>query len=145
MIPWWSPALALLVALAVLVVPLVLLALQIRGNQHGSAMRSAPVGPAGSPVTGSGHPAPRGASWWLVAGMAAVGAAAVGLALAARRRPAGAAAGNRPIRLAERLAAETSAGAAALSGRGDPRGGDYRLLRRDGKQSRRCGVASPGS
>ena len=119
-IRWWSRALALLAALAVLVVPIVLLALEARGHQHGSASRSGAAGPAGSPVTGAGHAATGGSSWWLIAGMAAVGVAA-GLALFARHRRPGVAEGNRPALLAERLAAATSAGTAALSSHRDPR------------------------
>ena len=119
-IRWWSRALALLVAVAVLVVPIVLLALEARGHPHSPASPSAAVGPAGNPVTGAGHAATGGSSWWLIAGMAAV-AVAAGLALFARHRRPGAAEGNRPAPLAERLAEATSAGTAALSSLGDPR------------------------
>lgn len=122
MTPWWSRALALLVTLAVVTVPLVLLALGFRGHPHGSAFRPAtPAGPAGSPLARSGHGATGGASWWLAGALTAAGVAAVGLTRSARRQPAEVAEANRPVPLAERLAAATSAASAALGSSGDPR------------------------
>ena len=122
MIPWWSRALALLVVLAVVAVPLVLLGLAFRGHPHGLAFSpAAPAGPARRPVTSPRHATSGGTSWWLAGGLAAAGLAAAGLALGARRRPLSAAARNQAAPLTERLAAATSAATAALSSHADPR------------------------
>lgn len=118
----WSRALALLVALAVLAVPIVLLVLAIRGYPHPSGSYAQQPASAGGPRTGSAHKPAGGFSWWLVAGMAAVGVAAIGLAVSAwRQPPAFPLEQSRTASLAGDLGAAVAAGTTALKGADDPR------------------------
>jgi hypothetical protein len=121
---WWARPLALLFALAVLAVPFVLLALLAHGHPHGTGALPPPPADrpagAGSATHGSAGTPP----WAFAAGIAAVAAAALGLAVSGRRRsavssPEPTAPASAPARSG--LAAALSAGTAALRARDDPR------------------------
>lgn len=125
-VPWWSKALAILMTLAVLAIPIVLLGVTALGHRHGqgasTAVTPAPGhrSPAGH-LTGPVHAA-AGSSWWLLAGMALAGLAALALALSAwrgsrhRREPEP----DRPRPLADNLAAAATAATRALAEHDDP-------------------------
>jgi Domain of unknown function (DUF4129) len=122
MIPWWARVLGGLVAIAMVTVPAVLLVLAARGHRRRPALGlGAPRRPPALVPHGA-HVAADSSAWWL-AGLAAVGVAAVALALSAWRRqrqqPGLSAPDERPAR--DRLSEAASAGAVALHSHADPR------------------------
>jgi Domain of unknown function (DUF4129) len=132
--PWWVRPLALLTALALLAVPVVLIVFTSRDHPARSAAPAGRVPAAGRAAAsaargaahGAAHPgaAGTGLSWWLLAGMAIAGVAALVVAFAAWRRPRPEpAAPARPVPAEPALAAAAAAGTAALRGPGDPRAG----------------------
>jgi len=122
---WWVRPLVLLFALTVLAVPFALVALQARGHHlNGTAVLQTPPVPTGRPVgrpVGGAAPGGGTSPWAFAAGIAAVAAAALGLAVSGRRRwavPVPGRTGPGPARSG--LAAALSAGTAALRARDDP-------------------------
>lgn len=121
-IPWWARMLGALVAIAMISVPVVLLVLAARGHRRRSISGlGAPRRPPGL-APHAAQVAADSTAWWL-AGLAAVGVAAIALALSAwlrqRRRPAFATAGSEQA--PDRLSAAASAGTVALHSHADPR------------------------
>jgi Domain of unknown function (DUF4129) len=121
-IPWWARVLGGLVAIAMVSVPVVLLVLAARGHRRRSVQGlGVPRRPPGLAPHGA-QVAADSSAWWL-AGLTAVGVAAVALALSAwlrqRRRPAFVSAGRDPA--TDRLSAAASAGTVALHSHADPR------------------------
>jgi hypothetical protein len=120
-LPWWWQVLGLLIAFVVVAVPVVLLVLAGRGRRRTPGALLLPGGLPSSHVSGAAG-ATGGGSWWLLAGLAAVWVAVMGLALSSLRRrrgPEPQADGTGPA--AGGLAAAMSAGTAALHGHDDPR------------------------
>ncbi|HTT00178.1 MAG TPA: DUF4129 domain-containing protein [Streptosporangiaceae bacterium] len=118
---WWWQVLGLLTALVVVTVPVVLLVLAGRGRRRTPGALLMPGGLPSSHVS-SAAGVTAGGSWWLLAGLAAVWVAVMGLALSSLRRlrgPEPQAGGTDPA--AGGLAAAMSAGTAALRGHGDHR------------------------
>jgi hypothetical protein len=121
LVPWWVRLLGGLVAITLVTVPVVLLVLAARGHRRSTPGFGSPRRPPALAQHGA-QVAADSSAWWL-AGLAAVGVAAIALALSAwlrqRRQPALAAGGADPA--PDRLSAAASAGAVALHSHADPR------------------------
>jgi Domain of unknown function (DUF4129) len=126
---WWVRPLALLTALALLTVPVVLIGLTAKGRPARSAApagRAPAVGrAAASTAHGAAHTgtAGTGPAWWLLAGLAVAGAAALVLGYSARRARQAEPASPGPAAADPALAAAAAAGTVALRRPGDPRAG----------------------
>lgn len=120
LIPWWARILGALVAVAMVTVPAVLLVLAARGHRRTTSAPGSPRRPPTLAQHGA-HAAADSSAWWL-AGLSAVGVAAIALALFAwlRSRPPSLAAfsADRPP---DRLFTAASAGVLALHSVPDPR------------------------
>ncbi len=123
--PWWARPLGIVVAMALLAIPIVIFFDQ-GGNGHAAARGTSPPAPLTTPRTGTGHalpPAP-GTVWPTVAGVIVAVLALAVLAAVARRSAKAAAApdgaGETPGD-ASGLAAGVLAGGAALRAAGGPR------------------------
>jgi len=121
LVPWWARVLGGLLAIAMVTVPAVLLVLAARGHRRTTRSFGSPRPPPTLAQHGA-HGAADSSAWWL-AGLCAVGVAAIALAalsawLRSRRSPLADFGAERPQ---DRLFAAASAGALALHSDPDPR------------------------